>query len=84
MGQSSEGKSYPYAHAKVFGKEALEQGDDLEQWEQGYQENMEQGASKAAQEEAQKNIEQYKMDLDSYCEGKDENEKNDLERQDIR
>lgn len=73
----AEGKSYPYAHAKVFGKEALElEGDDLEQWEQGYQENMEQmGASKAAQEEAQKNIEQYKMDLDSYCEGKDENEK---------
>lgn len=72
----ADGKSYPYAHAKVFGKEAMElEGDELEEWETGYQENLEQmGASKAAIEESNKNIQQYKDDLATYCEGRSEEE----------
>lgn len=73
----SEGKSYPYAHAKVYGKEAMElEGDDLEEFEKGYQENLAQmGASKAAQEKAMENIDKYYADLDTYCKDKSEEEK---------
>lgn len=74
---AGEGKSFPYAVAKVYGKEPFElEGDDLEEFEKGYQESLvEIGASQAAQAEAKKNIEQYFADLDKYCEGKSEEEK---------
>ena len=66
---AGEGKSFPYAVAKVYGKQPFElEGDDLEEFEKGYQENIQQLAtSKAAQDEAKKNIENYFAALDKYC-----------------
>jgi hypothetical protein len=71
-------KSFPYAVAKVYGKEVFElEGEELEEFEQGYQENLEQVASsRSTQEEAVKNIETYKGDLQAYGQesGKSEEE----------
>ncbi len=61
--------SFPYAHGKVYGKEGMGyEGDELEEFEKGYQENLAQLAqSKALQDEAVKNIEKSMTDLDAYC-----------------
>ena len=76
------GKSSAYAIGKLYGPDLKEmEGKDLEEFEEGYQETLKSmGASKKAQEEAQKNIESYFKDLDDYCkeEGKSEEEKTAL------
>lgn len=66
---AGEGKSFPYAVAKIYGKQPFElEGDDLEEFEKGYQENIKELAkSKAAQDKARKNIESYFAALDKYC-----------------
>lgn len=62
-------KSFPYAVGKIYGKQPFELDDDgLEEFEKGYQENLAQmEASKSAQEEAQKNIQEYWKNLDKYA-----------------
>ena len=78
----SEGKSYPYAHAKMYGKEALElEGDELEEWEAGYQENLLAVAeSDKLQQQAQENFVESMGRLKSYCDaqGYDEAKYNEL------
>jgi hypothetical protein len=74
--------SLPYAVAKVYGKEVFEmEGEDLENFESGYKEKLaSQAESDAEYEEQQKNIEQYKSDLEAYCneQGYDEVRKQEL------
>ena len=74
--------SLPYAVAKVYGKEFLEmEGDDLDQFEKGYQENLKsQADSQAEYDEQQANIAKYKSDLEMYCQqqGYDEARKAEL------
>lgn len=74
--------SLPYAVAKVYGKEFLEmEGDDLDQFEKGYQENLKsQAESQAEYDEQQANIAKYKSDLEMYCQqqGYDEARKAEL------
>jgi hypothetical protein len=62
-------KSFPYAVGKVYGKEAFEMDEDgLEEFEKGYQEHLTQvGATKAAQEQADKNIQEYWANLQTYA-----------------
>jgi len=61
-------KSFPYAIASVYGKDLSNlEGDDLEEFEKGYQENLSQLAnSKKEQEAAMKNIETYNNTLDDF------------------
>ena len=77
-----EQKSFPYAAGRVYGREPFElDGDELEEFEKGYQENLAQLAeSRAAQEEASKNIEEYKKNLTKYGKdnGLDENQLSEL------
>jgi len=70
-------KSFPYAVASVYGKEPFNlEGDDLEEFEKGYQENLSRLAdSKKEQEQAQKNIESYKSTLADYGKEKSLSEK---------
>ena len=62
-------KSFPYAVGKIYGKQPFELDDDgLEEFEKGYQEHLAQiESSKSAQEEAQKNIQEYRKNLDKYA-----------------
>jgi len=77
-----EGKSYPYAHAKMYGKEALElEDEDLEKWEEGYQENLAALAeSEQLQMQAQENFTESLSRLKAYCDknGYDEARYNEL------
>lgn len=77
-----EGKSYPYAHAKMYGKEALElEDEDLEKWEEGYQENLAALAeSEQLQIQAQENFTESMSRLKAYCDknGHDETRYNEL------
>lgn len=77
-----EGKSYPYAHAKMYGKEALElEDEDLEKWEEGYQENLKALAeSEQLQMQAQENFAESMNRLKAYCDknGYDETRYNEL------
>lgn len=58
-------KSLPYAMGNVFGKDWLE--SDPEEFEKGYQENLTRLAeSKAEQEQAAKNIQQYQANLEQF------------------
>lgn len=58
-------KSLPYAMGNVYGKDWLE--SDPEEFEKGYQENLARLAeSKAEQEKAAKNIEQYQANLEQF------------------
>jgi hypothetical protein len=61
-------KSFPYAVGKVYGKEAFEMDEDaLEEFEKGYQEHLTQiGATRAAQEEASKNIQEFVATFEKY------------------
>jgi len=61
-------KSFPYAIVSVYGKEPFDlEGDDLEEFEKGYQESLLQLAnSKKDQESAMKNIEEYNKTLIEY------------------
>ncbi|MCL2650319.1 MAG: hypothetical protein FWD60_04730 [Candidatus Azobacteroides sp.] len=61
-------KSFPYAIASVYGKEPFNlEGDALDDFEKGYQDNLSQLAeSKKEQEQALKNIEMYKNTLSDY------------------
>ncbi len=62
-------KSFPYAMGKIYGKQPFELDDDgLEEFEKGYQEHLAQmEASKSAQAEAQKNIQEYWKNLGKYA-----------------
>jgi len=62
-------KSFPYSVASVYGKEPFDlSGDDLDEFEKGYQENLAQLAnSKKEQEDAMKNIETYNKTLDDFA-----------------
>ncbi|MDR2651699.1 MAG: hypothetical protein LBC68_05235 [Prevotellaceae bacterium] len=53
-----DGKSFPYAMGKVYGKDWRDlEGDDLEDFERGYQENLKAlGASKELQKKALENV----------------------------
>lgn len=77
-----EPKSLPYAVAKVYGKDVFNlEGEDLEAFETGYQENLKsQAESQAEYEEQQANVSQYKKDLAEYCkaQGYDEAKKSEL------
>lgn len=65
VGENS--KSLPYAVGSVYGKEPF---DDLDEFEQGYQEQLQRLAtSKEEQEKASKNIEEYQGTLEKF--GKD-------------
>jgi hypothetical protein len=61
-------KSFPYAVASVYGKEPFEmEGDALEEFEAGYQENLKRlSESEKAREEALKNISEYETTLQQY------------------
>lgn len=65
---AEEPKSLPYAVAKVYGKDVFElEGEELEQFETGYQENLSANAELSSkQEEAMKNIEEYKGNLEKF------------------
>jgi len=71
-------KSLPYAIASIYGKEPFElDGEFLEEFEQGYQDNLRQlAADKKMREEANRNIEEYKTNLIQYGQdnGLNENE----------
>ena len=75
-------KSLPYAVAKVYGKDVFNlEGEDLEEFETGYQENLKsQAESQAEYEEQQANVAQYKKDLEEYCksQGYDDAKKGEL------
>ncbi len=62
------GKSFPYSVGRVYGKTPFElEGEELEQFEEGYQEQLKQLAeSDAALAQASKNIETYKENLSKY------------------
>lgn len=68
MISSEKPKSFPYAIASVYGKEPFNlEGDDLDEFEKGYQENLSQLAeSKKEQEQAMKNVETYRQTLIDY------------------
>lgn len=68
MISSDKPKSFPYAIASVYGKEPFDlEGDDLEEFEKGYQENILRLAdSKKEQEQAMKNIEGYNNRLAEF------------------
>lgn len=61
-------KSLPYAVAKVYGKDVFElEGEELEEFETGYQENLAANSELEAQKnEALKNIEEYKANLKKF------------------
>lgn len=61
-------KSLPYAVAKVYGKEVFDlEGEELEEFETGYQENLSANEGFAKQQtEALENIEKYKTDLEAF------------------
>jgi len=65
-------KSFPYAIASVYGKEPFDlEGDDLENFEKGYQENLAQLAkSKEEQEQAMKNIETFNSTFEDFAKEK--------------
>jgi hypothetical protein len=64
----ANGKSFPYAFANVYGKEPLElEGDSLDDFEKGYQEKLKQlASSKKEQAQANKNIEDYRSNLEKF------------------
>jgi len=67
---TGEGKSLPYAMASVYGKDWLD--GEMEDFEAGYQENLKRLAeSKAEQEQAAKNIEQYRTTLATFAKDND-------------
>jgi hypothetical protein len=76
-------KSIPYAYGKVFGKDGQGlEGDEAEEFEKGYQENLAKMAeSQKLQEQASKNIEKSMTALDKYC---TDNNKTDAEKGIIR
>lgn len=60
-----ESKSVPYALGKVFGKDWMDA--DPEEFEKGYQENLARLAeSTSEQEQAAKNIQEYKANLEKF------------------
>ena len=61
-------KSFPYAVASVYGKEPFDlEGDDLEEFEKGYAENLAKLAeSEKERQQAMKNIESYNKTLIDY------------------
>lgn len=68
-------KSLPYAIAKTYGKDFLE--DDIEEFEAGYKEYLDQiAANKALSDEAAQNIETFKENLARYV------KENDLSEED--
>lgn len=69
MVAGEEQKSFPYAVGRIYGKEPFELDEDgLEEFEKGYQEHLAQiEASKSAQAEASKNIEEYWKSLEAYA-----------------
>ncbi len=74
-----DAKSLPYAIAKTYGKDFLSlEGDALEDFEKGYQENLKEvSQSKEAIEKANENIEQYQATLSEF--GKE----NELKEEDV-
>ena len=68
MMAGEDGKSMAYAIAKVFGDDFKNlEGDDLEEFEKGYKEHLEQvDADKKAIEEANVNIAQFYTDLTTF------------------
>ena len=71
MQMLGEGKSFPYAHGRSFGKEGYGlEGEQLDAFEKGYQENLASLAeSEKAQAEAQKNISESLERLKQFGEG---------------
>lgn len=70
-----ESKSVPYALGKVFGKDWMDA--DPEEFEKGYQENLSRLAeSRSEQEQAAKNIQEYKANLEKF---KTDNELDDTQ-----
>lgn len=69
MMSGEDKKSMPYAIARIYGKDLMSlEGDDLEEFEKGYQENLaELAASKSAIEQSNKNIEEYKKNLETFA-----------------
>ncbi len=63
-----DGKSFPYAFARVYGKDMLDMDEEaLEEFEKGYQENLDDLAkSNQKLEAARKNIEGYKQNLAEF------------------
>ena len=68
MISGEKSKSFPYAIASVYGKEPFNmEGDALEEFEKGYQENLARLAeSEKEREQAMKNIETYNNTLIEY------------------
>lgn len=68
MVAGEEGKSFPYAFARVYGKDMLDMDEAaLEEFEKGYQENLDDLAkSNQKLEAARKNIEGYKQNLAEF------------------
>jgi hypothetical protein len=62
-------KSFPYAVARVYGKDFFSaEGDELEEFEKGYQEHLKELAdNKAAIEAADRNIEEYRNTLAKFA-----------------
>jgi hypothetical protein len=62
----SEGKSLPYAMSNIFGRDWLD--GDAEEFEAGYQEHLKRlSESKAEQEQAAKNIQEYQKNLEIFA-----------------
>lgn len=68
MVAGDEAKSFPYAFARVYGKDMLDMDEEaLEEFEKGYQENLDDLAkSNQKLEAARKNIEGYKQNLAEF------------------
>jgi hypothetical protein len=65
-------KSFPYAVGRVYGKEPFDlEGDALEEFESGYQENLKRlSESEKAREAALKNLGEYEATLSGYVKEK--------------
>lgn len=73
-------KSFPYAVAKIYGKEVFElEGEELEDFEAGYQENLTQMESTRAEiEKAAENIKSFEERFNAYVADKEEGEAQEL------